>query len=78
MTKDDLYSLLLARHQLEFKYNGKNYCLILDSEIPGKNFYTLGRVYDIPQKFDSWGQMMNEARIENHFFREMIPSLDFI
>ncbi len=74
--KDRLYEVLLVRRQLEFSFNGKNYTLIMDSE-GAKSSFTLGRVYDIPEKFAEWGELTNHAKIENHFFREMIPTLDF-
>lgn len=71
MTHDELVFCLDAKKEIEFSYNGKNYNLTYDRDDNGNDLIVFGERYQ-GKKYSSFGELMNEARIENHFFREML------
>ena len=73
MTKDDLVFLIETKKEFEFRYNGILYSMTYGSDSRG-DYIALGRLYE-PVRYYSFGEMMNEARIENHFFRELLEVL---
>lgn len=73
MTKDDLILLINTKKEVEFTYNGKLYTMTYGSDKKG-SYIALGRLYE-PVRYYSFGEMMNEAKIENHFFRELLEIL---
>lgn len=74
MTKNDLIFLINTKKEFEFTYNGKNYNLTYDRDDKGNDLIVFGERF-MGKKYASFGEFMNEARIENHFFREMIDIL---
>lgn len=74
MTKDDLIFLINTKKEFEFTYNGKNYNLTYDRDDNGNDLIVFGERFQ-GKKYASFGEFMNEARIENHFFREMLEIL---
>ena len=74
MTKDDLFYLISVKKNYEFTYNGKSYILTYD-KIDGKDVILFGRLFET-QKFSSFGEFYNLAKVENHFFREMLDIMD--
>ena len=74
MTKKDLIFYINAKKELEFTYKGKNYNLTYDRNDNGDEMIVFGERFE-GQKFSSFGEFINEAKIENHFFREMIDIL---
>lgn len=70
MTKDDLFYLVSIKKNFEFDYKGKRYILTYDKK-DGKEIILFGRLYET-KKYESFGKFYNEARVENHFFREML------
>ncbi|MCR5764649.1 MAG: hypothetical protein K6G09_01600 [Treponema sp.] len=70
MTKDDLYFLIQTKTTKEFEYKGKTYSLLYDKDSDGE-YIRFGLLYE-EKKYKSFGELWNDAKIENHFFREMI------
>ncbi len=74
MTKDDLIFIINTKKEFEFVYKGKNYNLTYDRDDNGKDYIVFGERF-MGKKFASFGEFMNEAKVENHFFREMLDIL---
>lgn len=74
MTKDELIFLIDTKKEFEFSYNGKNYNLTYDRSDDGKDLIVFGERFQ-GKKYFSFGEFMNDARIENHYFREMLGDL---
>jgi len=74
MTKDDLIFLINTKKEFEFSYHGKNYNLTYDRDDAGHDLIVFGERY-CGKKYTSFGEFMNDAKIENHFFREMLDIL---
>lgn len=74
MTKEKLLFLIDTKTDLEFSYNGKNYNLTYDIDDDGNRLIVFGERY-MGQKYKSAGEFLNEARIENHYFKDMIDIL---
>ena len=70
MTKDDLIFLIDTKKSLEFSYNGKNYNLTYDKDEKGE-YIVFGQTFQ-GEKYKSFGEFYNNAKVENHFFREML------
>ena len=75
MKKEDFFFKLEARKEMEFEYKGKSYSLTYDKDDSGKEFIVFGRTFE-GKKYDSYGKFMNEAKIENHFFKDMLEDLN--
>ena len=60
---------------MEFKYNSILYNINYDKTSDGKEIILFGRLYE-EQKFDSYGDLMNNAKVENHFLKDMLEILD--
>ena len=73
MTKEDLIFLIETKKEFEFTYKNVLYSMTYGSDKKG-DYIALGRLYE-PVRYYSFGEMMNEARIENHFFRELLEVL---
>ena len=74
MTKDDLYFYIQSKKELEFTFKGKTYTLNYDKDLSGKDFIIFGQIYE-GKKYDSFGELMNNAKVENHYFRELLEDL---
>lgn len=66
--------MIETEQPLEFNFNGKKYCLTYDRAPGGKKWLVFGEQY-VGVKYDSYGELMNNARVENCYFRELIPDL---
>ena len=75
MTKDDFYFKIQVKQTMEFKYNSILYNINYDKTSDGKEIILFGRLYE-EQKFHSYGDLMNNAKVENHFFKDMLEILD--
>lgn len=75
MTKDDFYFKIQVKQTMEFKYNNFLYNINYDKTSDGKEIILFGRLYE-EQKFDSYGDLMNNAKVENHFLKDMLEILD--
>ncbi|MBS7258752.1 MAG: hypothetical protein KIG63_09980 [Methanobrevibacter sp.] len=75
MTKDDFYFKIQVKQTMEFKYNSILYNINYDKTSDGKEIILFGRLYE-EQKFHSYGDLMNNAKVENHFLKDMLEILD--
>ena len=75
MTKDDFYFKIQVKQTMEFKYNSLLYNINYDKTSDGKEIILFGRLYE-EQKFHSYGDLMNNAKVENHFLKDMLEILD--
>ncbi|MCR4578773.1 MAG: hypothetical protein K5681_00345 [Treponema sp.] len=71
MTKDELIFKIETQVPFEFTYKGKVYNMTYDKAADGSILIRFGRLYE-QETYDSFGQLMNNARIENHFFKDML------
>ena len=74
MTKNDLYFMISAKKEYEFFYKGKTYNLTYGKDEKGE-YILFGQLYE-GKRFYSYGELMNEAKIDNHFFREMLEDFE--
>ena len=54
-----------------FVYKGKTYTITYDKSPDGRKWIVFGDIAD-KQKYDSVGEFLNKAKIENHFFKDML------
>jgi len=74
MTKDQFIYLIETKQEFEFSYKGKTYNMTYDKDDKGKTYIVFGQLYE-GVKYESVGELLNNARIENHFFKEMLDIL---
>ena len=74
MTKDDFIFMINTKRELEFNFNGKNYNLTYDRDDKGSDFIVFGERFQ-GKRYSSIGDLLNEAKIENHYFREMLDTI---
>lgn len=69
------FRFIIDTHQnFEFNFKGKDYNLTYDKDDSGKDFIVFGERY-LGKKYESYGELMNKAQVENHFFREVLELL---
>lgn len=73
MKLEDFRFIIDCKKAFEFEYRGIKYSITYGKDDKGE-YIAFGRLYE-PLRFYSWGEFMNEARVENAFFREFIPEL---
>ncbi len=66
--------LYTVQKEFEFVFKGKTYVLNYDKDDSGKEFIVFGQLYE-GKRFESYGDLMNHAKVENHFFRELLEDL---
>ena len=71
MTKDDFLFLVETETIHDFVYKGKTYTITYDKSPDGHKLIVFGDIAD-KQKYDSVGEFLNKAKIENHFFKDML------
>lgn len=74
MTKDDLIFRMETLQPLEFTYKGKLYNMTFDKVGDGTIRIRFGRLFE-EQTYSSFGELMNTAKIDNHFFKDMLDIL---
>ncbi|MCQ2591622.1 MAG: hypothetical protein MJ188_02460 [Treponema sp.] len=74
MTKEDLFFYISTKKELEFKYNNKTYNLTYGNDSKG-DYISFGLLYE-EKRYYSWGELINEAKIDNHFFKEMLDIIN--
>lgn len=75
MTKDDLFFYLQTKRNLEFKFKDKTYSLLCDKDNNGKDIFVFGRLYE-GQPYSSFGELMNQAKIDNYFFKDLLDDIN--
>ncbi len=71
MTKDDFLFLVETKTPHEFIYKGKIYNMTFDKAADGSTIIVFGPLFE-GERYDSVGEFLNKARIENHFFKDML------
>lgn len=71
MTKDEFLFLIETKTAHEFSYKGKIYNLTYDKSDDGKTVIVFGPLFE-GQRYSSTGEFLNQAKIENHFFKDML------
>lgn len=74
MTKEQFIFLIETQKPFEFTYNNIVYNMTYDKNEKGENVIIFGRLYE-GKKYNSAGELLNNARIENHFFKDMLDIL---
>lgn len=74
MTKEQFIFLIETQKPFEFTYNNVVYNMTYDKNEKGENVIIFGRLYE-GKKYNSAGELLNNARIENHFFKDMLDIL---
>ena len=74
MTKEQFIFLIETQKPFEFTYNNVVYNMTYDKNEKGEKVIVFGRLYE-GKKYKSSGELLNTARIENHFFKDMLDIL---
>ena len=74
MTKEQFIFLIETQKPFEFTYNNVVYNMTYDKNEKGETIIVSGRL-DEGKKYKSAGELLNNARIENHFFKDMLDIL---
>ena len=74
MTRDEFLFLIQTEKPYEFTFDGVKYNITYDKDGFGKTCIVFGLLYE-GKKYDSYGELMNNAKVGNHFFREILPEL---
>ena len=85
MTKEQFIFLIETQKPFEFTYNNVVYNMTYDKNEKGEKVIVFGRLYEgideletllyEGKKYKSAGELLNTARIENHFFKDMLDIL---
>ena len=71
MTKNEFQLLIDTKTPYEFKYKDKTYNLTYGTDSTGKDYIEFGILYQ-GERYSSIKDLMLNAKIENHFLREML------
>ncbi len=74
MTLEEFRYIVDTKKEYEFTYRGISYSLTYGRNEPGFDVIEFGERF-FQRKFDSWGMFINEAKVENHYLREMLDIL---
>lgn len=74
MTMEDFYFMLAVKKPLEFVHRDKTYSLTYGSDEKGA-YIAFGRLYDTPVRYRDAGELLNDAKMENHFFKEVLADI---
>lgn len=74
MTKEELIFKIETQTPFEFSYKGKQYNMMYDKTADGSFLIRFGRLFE-EETYSSFGELMNTARVENHYFKDMLDIL---
>ena len=74
MTKEDVIFKIETKSEWSFTWKGLEYSLTYGVDNSGCDYILFGRTFE-GEKYYSVKELFNKARIENHFFREMLEDL---
>ncbi|MCR4939936.1 MAG: hypothetical protein K5930_07510 [Treponemataceae bacterium] len=74
MTLDQLRFLIETEKPFEFTFNGVKYNLTYDKDSSHKKYIVFGRLYE-GKRYNSFGEFINHAKVDNYFFRELLADL---
>ena len=75
MTKEEFSSQIEARRCFEFEYDGKTWAIDSQKMPDGKLKIFFGEQYVVPEEYENFTHLMADAKIGNHFLREVISRL---
>ena len=71
MTKEEFYFVVETRKSFEFIYKDKTYNMTFEKAPDGHTTIHFGQLYE-EKTYDSVGEFLNTAKVENHFFKDMM------
>ena len=74
MTKEHFMFLIASKKEIEFEFKGKTYIINYGKDNKGKDNIIFGQLYE-GKPFEDVGDLLNNAKIENYFFKEIIEDL---
>ncbi len=74
MTEAELKFTLETVGRFDFTHDGTDYTLLLDTDEKGNQQIRFSRSFQ-ETKFSSWGELMNQAKVENHYFKYVLREL---
>lgn len=74
MTKEKFLFLIETKQEFEFSYKGKTYNMTYDKDDKGNTVIVFGQLYE-GVRYESVGDLLNNAQIENHYFKNMLDIL---
>lgn len=74
MTVDELRRLIDFKKEFEFSFRDKNYNFTYDKDEDGNPVIIFGETY-LGQKYSSFGELINNAKLGNSFLREVIKTI---
>ncbi len=78
MTSDDIKLYIDTKKELEFLYNSKKYTITYSKDKDGNKIINFGELYSKKSQYDSYEHLMNEAKIDNSFFRFMLDDINTV
>lgn len=73
MSYEDFIFMIETKKEHEFSFKDKIYTITYGNDKNG-DYIAMGQRYE-PVKYYSLKELLNNARIENHYFKEMIEIL---
>ena len=74
MTESELKFTLETVGRFDFTHDGTDYTLLLDTDEKGNQQIRFSRSFQ-ETKFSSWGELMNQAKVKNHYFKYVLREL---
>lgn len=74
MKEKELRFILDTVGRYDFNYGGADYSIYQDKDEEGREIFRFGRTYS-EQKYFSWGEIMNHAKVESHYFKSVLENL---
>lgn len=74
MTENEFRFLIDTKTTYEFTFNKTVYNLYFDKMENGSTCIKFGPLY-MEETFDSYGDLINNAYVENHYLKELIKDL---
>lgn len=74
MTQEAFRFIIDTKREIEFSYQGKQYSITYGTDESGKNYILFGETY-MGTRYYSFAELMTYAKIQNHYFREMLSVL---
>lgn len=74
MTKEEFRFIIDTKKEFEFSYKGTNYNITYGKDDKNCNYIQFGQTY-MGEKYYSFADFMNTAKVQNHYLREMLDIL---
>ena len=74
MTEAELKFTLETVGRFDFTHDGIDYTILLDTDKKDKRQIRFSRSFQ-ETRFSSWGELMNLAKVENHYFKYVLREL---